>query len=194
MFWSSVSIGGKPTILVVDASRNLEGWEFEFCDRLFTAMRRRGLLVHGSVPVRVEAPEALAQHLKPDTAFNCILLLVHGEGKRVSQEAKLRSYWTWLNSGVLLGPKLFAACTWQSYDPVASREILESTKSFAPLALAPQSSLTPREAGLFFLKFFTELELHSASSITGKMVWFSSSKAKALLQKRRLMGKVEARC
>ncbi len=194
MFWSSVSIGGKPTILVVDASRNLEGWEFEFCDRLFTAMRRRGLLVHGNVPVRVEAPEALAQHLKPDTAFNCILLLGHGEGERVSQEAKLRNYWAWLNSGVLLEPKLFAACTWQSYDPVASREILESPKSFAPLALAPQSPLTPREAGLFFLKFFTALELHSASSITGKMVWFSSSKAKVLLQKRRLMGKVEVRC
>ena len=194
MFWSTVSIVGKPTILVVDASRNLEGWEFEFCDRLFTAMRRRGLLVHGNVPVRVEAPEALAQHLKPDTAFNCILLLGHGEGERVSQEAKLRNYWAWLNSGVLLEPKLFAACTWQSYDPVASREILESTKSFAPLALAPQSPLTPREAGLFFLKFFTELELHSASSITGKRVWFSSSKAKVLLQKRRLMGKVEVRC
>ena len=194
MFWSSVSITGRPTILVVDASRNLEGWEFQFCDRLFTSMRRRGLLVHGSVPVRVEAPEALAQHLKPETAFNCILLLGHGEGEHVPQEAKLRSYWAWLNSGVVVGPKLFAACTWESYDPVTSREILESTESFAPLALAPRSPLTPREASLFFLKFFTELDLHSASSITGKMVWFSFSKAKVLLQKRRLMGKVEMRC
>ena len=194
MLWSSVSIGGKPTILVVDASCNLEGWEFEFCDRLCASMKRRSLLIKGSAPVRVERPEDLLPHLEPQEAFNCILLFGHGEGDHVAPEAKLSSYWAWVNSHVQLSAKLFAACMWESYDPVVSQEILESPKSFAPLALAPQSLLTPREASLFFLKFFTELDLHSSDSITGRMVWFAGSKAKELLRRRRLTGKFGLRC
>ena len=106
----------------------------------------------------------------------------------------MASYWAWLNSQVELPPLVFAACTWESYDPSVSREILESPDTFAPLALAPQSPLTPREASLFLLKFFTELDLHSTDSITGRMVWFSHSKARELLRRRRLAGKVGLRC
>lgn len=193
MLWSSVSIPGKPTTLVVDASCNLKGWEFEFCDRLFATMKRRGLLLKGSAPVRVKQPEDLLPHLEPQEESNCILLFSHGEGERVPPETKLRNYWEWLNSYVRPA-KLFAACTWESYDPEVSQEILKSPRSFAPLALAPQSPLTPHEAGLFSLKFFTEMDLHSGDDITGKMVWFSCSKARELLRRRRLPGKVGVRC
>jgi len=179
---------------MVDASRNLEGWEFEFCDRLYASMRRRGLLLKGSAPARVEQPEDLASHLEPQDAFNCILLFGHGDGEHVPHGADLRGYWAWLNSHTTLSPKLFAVCTWESYDPVTGQEILESPNSFAPLALAPQSPLTPREASLFFLKFFTEMELHSSDSVTGRMAWFSCSKARELLRRRRLPGKVGLRC
>ena len=44
------------------------------------------------------------------------------------------------------------------------------------------------------LKFFTEMGLHSSDDITGKMVWFSCSKARELLRRRRLVGKVGVRC
>ena len=194
MMWRSVSIPGKPTILMVDASRNLMGWEFEFCDRLGTNMRRRGLLLKDSAPVRVDWPEDLAPHLEPQDTFNCILLFSHAEGEQVPPGARLTNYWSWLNQQVALPPKLFASCTWENYDPDTTREILESPDSFAPLALAPESPLTPREAGLFFLKFFTELALHSVDAVTGRMVWFSSSKARELLRRRRMAGKLGVRC
>ena len=194
MMWSSVSIAGKPTILVVDASHNLEGWELEFCDRLYTSMSRRGLHLKGNAPVRVERPEDLASDLEAQEAFNCILLFAHEESEGAPPGAGLRSYWSWLDSYAGLHPVLFGGCSWEGYDPTASQEILESPESFAPLALVPQSPLTPREAGLFFLKFFTELELHSTDSITGRMVWFSCSKARELLRRRRLTGKFGMRC
>lgn len=193
MLWSSVSIPGKPTILVVDASCNLGGWEFEFCDRLFATMKRRNLLLQGGTPSRVERPDDLLAHLEPQEAFNCILLFSQADATPLPPEATLRNYWEWLNSHIRL-PKLFAACTWERYDPEMSQEILKSPKTFAPLALAPQSPLTPREAGLFSLKFFTEMDLHSSDSVTGKMVWFSCSKARELLRRRRLSGKVGVRC
>jgi len=193
MLWNSVSIPGKPNILVVDASCNLGGWESEFCDRLFATMKRRKLLLQGSAPVRIPQPNALLPYLEPQEAFNCILLFSHGEGDYVPPESKLSNYWEWLKCHVS-PPKLFAACTWESYDPRVSQEILKSPQTFAPLALAQQSPLTPREAGLFSLKFFTEMDLHSSDSVTGKMVWFSCSKARELLRRRRLPGKVGVRC
>ena len=203
MLWSSVSIAGKPVILVVDASGNKGGWEFAFSDRLFSSLARRGLLLKGNGPIHVEEPESLLPHLVPRESFNCILLFAsadraHGEEAQGEKEgrprAHLASYWAWLNTQVQLHPLLLAACAWESYDPVVSQEILESPDSFAPLALAPQSPVTPREASLFFLKFFTEMDLHSTDSITGRMVWFSHSKAKELLRRRRLTGKVGLRC
>ena len=190
MLWSSTSISGKPTILVVDASCNAAGWESEFCDRIFAAMKRRGLLLRGSSPVRVEDPGFLRPHLEPDEGPNCIFLLSHGNE---ATAAGLKSYWEWLNS-YSQPAKLFASCTWESYDPELTQEILKSPRTFAPLALAQQSPLTPREAGLFMLKFFTEMGLHSSDDITGKMVWFSCSKARELLRRRRLVGKVGVRC
>ncbi len=194
MLWSSVSIAGNPTILVVDASHNLRGWEFEACDHVFSSMKRRRLLLKGSEPVQVECPDDLVPHLEPLDEYNCILLFSHGEGELVASDSNLRGYWELLNSYCTTSPKLFAACSWDSYDSEVSQEILDSPQSFAPLALAPQSPLTPREGFLFSLKFFTELNLHSEESITGKMVWFSCSKARELLRRRYLSGKVGLRC
>ncbi len=194
MMWSTVSIADKPTTLLVDASRNVQGWEAEFCDRFFASMKRRDLSLIGSAPIRVGDAEELTSCMRHQEEFNCILLFGHGEGEKDAPWANLRSYWEWLSSRAGLSPKLFAACTWESYDPEVSQEILESPNSFAPRALAPQSALTPREAGLFYLKFFTELYDHSIDSITGKMAWFSHSKARALPRRRKLPGSVGVRC
>ena len=73
-------------------------------------------------------------------------------------------------------------------------ELLRGSTDLAPFALAPTSPLTPREAGLYFLKFFIELHLHAPSEISGRMVWFSASKAAALLRRRGLAGTVGVRC
>ena len=175
-------------MLLVDASRNLAGWEFEFCDRLFTAMARRGLGLEGSRALRVSAPEQLAPHLRSLERASCLLLLGHGEATAPSAALEIRSYVAWLEANVP-GPKLLAVCSWQHYDPALSEELLKAPSDFAPLALAQQSPVTAREAGLFFLKFFTELHLHSESQMSGRMAWFSWSKAKELLSRRRLEGR-----
>ena len=182
----SVTIPGKPTILLIDGSRNLEGWESSFCERLLSRMVRHEIHLATDLPVRTEKPGELIPSFNPEDGFNCILLLCHGAGERVSQEAKLSSYWEWLNRYPWQSPKLFAALTWQSYDPHASRDILESSNSFAPVALVPTSSITPRLGGLFFVKFFAELHLHSFDSISGGMARFSYAKARHLLERRGL--------
>ena len=97
MLGSSITIPGKPTILLIDGSRNLEGWETSFCERLLNSLLRRGIHLVSNIPVRIEKPEELVPHLEQEDGFNCILLLCHGEGEQVSQEAKLISYWEWLN-------------------------------------------------------------------------------------------------
>ncbi len=55
--WSPTVIETPPVVLLVDASRNLAGWESEFCDRLFTAMTRQGLGLVGSSSLRLSEPE-----------------------------------------------------------------------------------------------------------------------------------------
>ena len=194
MFWRPITITGRPTLLVIDASCNLGGWENAFCDRIFSIFQRRGLLLKDNALARVQRPSELGPHLQPEEAFNCILLFSHGKEQDGASGAGLKDYWKWFSDHSWTSPKLFAACTWESHDPVVSGEILESPQTFAPLALAAQSPLTPREAGLYFMKFFAEIDLHTSDTLTGRMVWFSASKAKELLRRRSLMGNVGVRC
>ena len=194
MLWSSASIPGRPALLVVDASHNLHGWESEFCDRLYAGLRRRGLCLKSEEPVRVTQPGQLAPLLEGASPFNSILLLGHGVEEGLAEDARLDGYWEWLNRQEGLPQLLLAVCMWESYDAALSEKVLDTRDGFAPLAVAQKSPLTVREASLYFLKFFTELDLHSADEITGRMAWFADSKARELLKRRRLPGVVGARC
>ena len=185
--WSPTVIETPPVVLLVDASRNLAGWESEFCDRLFSAMVRRGLRLVGSSSLRVSGLKQLKPHLRALERASCVLLVGHGEETAPSAAHEIQSHVAWLKVNVI-GPKLLAVCSWQNYDPALTEELLKAPSDFAPLALAQQSPVTAREAGLFFLKFFSELDLHSENQMSGRMAWFSWSKAKELLNRRRLEG------
>ena len=141
----------------------------------------------GSGPLEVEGPPQLEPHLWALDDGSCVLLVGHGEETAPSAAAEMQRYVAWLTANVA-GPKLLAVCSWQDYDPALTEELLKAPSDFAPLALAQQSPVTAREAGLFFLKFFSELHLHSEGQISGRMTWFSWSKAKELLNRRRLEG------
>ena len=177
--WSSVTIPGRPTVLVIDATNNLAGWEHEFTDRLFNSLKKSELQLIGDAPIRI----ARIQELEPflSQQFNCMILFSYGE--------QMKTHWRWLQAQTNLSPKLFAACMCEFYDAEVSQKILQSQQTFASIAVVPQSIASPRETGLFLLKFFTELNLHSQDNITGKMAWFSFSKATALLKKRRYTAK-----
>ena len=190
--WSPASINGRPRLLLIDGSRDLAGWEASFCDRLFAGLKRR-LAVAGEGPLRAAAPDALLRYVELLRQANCLLVVGHGGQTDPPAWAELLGYWEWLRSHVD-GPKLFAGCSWQSYDPRLSQAVLDKTGAFAPLALVPQAPVEPRTAGLYLLKFFTELALHSEERVTGKMVWFSASKARELLKRRGLTGAFSVRC
>ena len=189
--WSPTSIPGKPALLVADASRNVEGWESDFGARLYSSLSRRGMGLVGDGPITARDPDDLLARLGSLGGYNCILLLGHGSE---DPQDGVAGHWARLATWEALPPLLLALCTWDQYDPSLSRRVLEPSEGPAAFALAPQSPLTAREAGLFYLKFFTELDLHSTDAISGRMVWFAWSKAKELLRKRKLQGVVGARC
>jgi len=194
MFWSETSIPGKPRVLVVDSSRNVQGWEADYCRRIFDVLGRKGVQLAGNGPLQVARPQELSEALLDQVAFNCIFLVSHGVATDVPQESNLGSFWDWLSRHDELTPKLLAVCTWEDPDLDTGQSILTAEDSFAQFAIVPQSSLTPRAAGLYFMKFFTELDMHAPEEITGKIVWFSRSKARELLRKRHLPGEIGMRC
>ena len=194
MFWSQTTIPDKASTLVVDGSQNVQGWEAEFCDRLFTVFGRKGMHLFGDSPLRVERPDDLSHAIYDQETFNCIFLIGHDGNSELPETSKLRSFWGWLSSNEDLTPKLLAVCTCDGYDPETSQLILSAEGTFAQLAVVQQSPLSPRAAGLFFMKFFSELNDHTADAITGKMVWFSYSKAREILRRRRLSGELGMRC
>jgi hypothetical protein len=179
--------------MIVDASHNLHGWESRFCDRIYSSLRKRGLCLKSEGPVGVHGPDELEPHLE-DAGLNSVLLLGHGTEEGLAPGERMGAYWAWLAAREWLPPLLLAVCTWESYDPALTDRVLGASDGFAPMAVAQRSPLSPREAGLYFLKFFTELDLHSEEAITGRMVWFSDSKARELLKRRRLPGLLAVRC
>ena len=183
--WSATAIEGPPLVLLVDASRNVAGWESEVCSRLFTAMTRRGIKLLEEGPLGMSGPDDLKGHLESLASANCILLLGHGGETMPPADVEVRGYWDWLRANVA-GPKLFVCCSWESYGSDLTEQILKVPNEFAPIAIAQQSPVTAREGALFFLKFFIELHLHSEEQMTARMAWFSWSKAKELLKRRRL--------
>ena len=192
MFWSQTTIPGKPRLLIVDGSRNVLGWESQFCDRISNVLARKevGLVTGGAV--RPNGPEELASLLR-DQQANCIFLLCHGYSQD-GQTATLEDYWKWLAGQNGLSETLLAVCTYEGHDPETAQAIMDAGDGFAKLAVAQQSDMSLRAAGLFFMKFFTELDLHAYDSITGKMVWFSHSKAREILKRRDLPGRMGLRC
>ncbi|MCH8350080.1 MAG: hypothetical protein IIB29_07490 [Chloroflexi bacterium] len=143
--------------------------------------------------MRARNPEDLAEPWRDQDSFNCIFLACHGKATQAGPTG-LVAYWDWLSNQQGLDPKLLAVCTWEDHDADTSESILASEDNVASLAIAPQSPLSPRAAGLFYMKFFTELGDHSSDSINGRMVWFSCTKARELLRRRRLPGQIGMRC
>lgn len=124
---------------------------------------------------------------------NSLLLIAYGEEGASGASIGLGNCWTWLKAN-LEEPVLLSVCSLGVPDSEVGHAILKGDDAMAPLAVVQETAMTPRAAGLFFLKFFTELQLHSEDSITGKMVWFSAVKAKELLKRRKLEGRVGVKC
>ena len=190
--WSPVAIHGSPKLLIIDASDGTDNWEALFGMRLFNALNRKIDMV-GTRPLKIKLPTKFPDLEEQFQQANCIFLFVRGGVNEPPSWSRLMDYWSWLNTNVH-EPKLFVGCAWEDYHPKMSQMILKQETHFAPIALVPEQGVTAREIGLFSLKFFAELGLHSNDEITGKMAWFSTSKAKEMMKRRGLDVKVGLRC
>jgi hypothetical protein len=166
--WSSISIPGIPRILMADDTQNQQGWEHAFSDRLYQSLKKSGLQMEADAPLHASGNQ-LSEY-----QFNCLLIFAHSPTD-VLETLRPQN----------LSPHLLAICSTDGFDAESGESILKSNPATSPIIIVPLSAMSPREAGLFYLKFFTELKLHSKDSISGKMVWFSFSKAKELLKRRR---------
>ncbi len=187
VFWGQASVAGRPRVLVLDATRDREGWEAETCARVSDSLVRRDIPVLAGGPITVRSPDDLEGILRPHDRYNCIFLCANADG-----EAPVGDHWAALRSTLDGTRKLLAVCTWQGYDARTTEEVLAPASTFAVLAVSQQSPMTGRAAALFYMKFFAELDLHAEAtdSMTGKMVWFGHSKAREILRRRHYEGRV----
>jgi hypothetical protein len=190
LFWSEVTVQGRPRVLLLDAVSDRDGWEAEATQRIAASLVRRDIPVVGGTPVVVAGAGDIAAAIEPTGDFNCIFLTARAEGSPTAAEC-----WRALQDGLAGEIKLFAMCTWDSADPVVSAEVLGGEETFAPVAVAQQEPMSGRGASLFFMKFFAELDMHSEStnSMSGKMVWFGHSKAREIMRRRHYDGRVGLR-
>lgn len=170
--WSSVSVAGVPRILMIDVTG-----EYAFSERLYQSLKKAGLQMESNAPLHTFPKQSSVYQ------FNCLLIFAHS-AKDVFETIAPQ----------YLSSYLLAVCSTDGFDLKSGESILKSDPPIAPIVIAPLSTMSLREAGLFYLKFFTELKLHSKDSISGKMVWFSVSKAKELLKRRRYAAKFGVRC
>ncbi|MBI3953331.1 MAG: hypothetical protein HY330_02345 [Chloroflexi bacterium] len=182
------TVPGRPTVLVLDATQNLQGWEFELAERGVKALRRRQVQVWGERPWRPANAEEMERSLPPPQDFNCLFLLAHGPGDATPASATARAYWDRLVAQQALAAKLIAVAPIQPYDAALSKEVLRPGGPGA-IALAPTTELSARDVVIFFVKFFYELDLHARDSITGTMAQFAYFKAQRLVR-----NKVGLRC
>ena len=190
LFWSDVTVPGRPRVLVLDAVPDGSGWEAEACRRIAASLVRRDIAVVGGSPLPVAGADDIRSAIEISSNFNCVFVCARADASPSAADC-----WGVLRTCLAGESKLFAMCTWDSADPGLSADVLRAEETFAPIAVAQQEPMTGRGASLFFMKFFVELDMHSesTSSMTGKMVWFGHSKAREIMRRRHYEGRVGLR-
>lgn len=70
----------RPLVLLIDGTKNVHGWEYEFSDKLWRSLHDDGVPMVGDGPVRLASALALGETLAdvPQDAELALLLFVHG--------------------------------------------------------------------------------------------------------------------
>jgi hypothetical protein len=178
---STTSIERPLKLLLVDATNNEEDWEYEVATKLLAVLGKRGVALVEALPLQVASASELDIYHESLEAASCVVLLGSSHG---SPDVCLDS-WNWLGTHIT-DSTLAVVCLWGEPNQSLTELILKSHPAWAPVALAQESNVAPRDGALFLLKFITELELHSDSRMTGRMAWFAWKKAAELLKRRGL--------
>jgi len=190
LFWSDVTVLGRPRVLIIDAVQDIDSWEAEASEKIAASLVRRDIPVIGGKPVHVAGAADIAAAVRSADDFNCVFLTARADASLSAAEC-----WNTLNDCLKGKTKLLAMCTWDSADADVAADVMARADSFAPIAVAQQEPMSGRGASLFFMKFFAELDMHSeaSNSMTGKMVWFGHSKAREIMRRRHYDGRVGLR-
>ena len=166
-------------VLLIDATGNVGGFEWETSSRLLSALGRRGVALVDVEPLKVEDVSDIGRRTDALSTATCVVLLASEQGP----PGRGLAVWEWIGSNVA-GPKLAAVCQWGAQDPALTDAVLKAPSAWAPIGIAPETAVGPREGGLFLLKFLTEMDLHSDERMTGRMAWFAWRKADELVKRR----------
>ena len=166
-------------VLVVDATENVEGFEWEVASRLLAVLGKRGVALVDDEPLKVADVSDIGRRADAVSAATCVVLL----GSEHGPPGRGLAVWEWIGSNVA-GPKLAVVCQWGAGDWRLTDAVLEAPTRWAPIGIAQESAVSPREGGLFLLKFLTEMDLHSDERMSGRMAWFSWKKADELVKRR----------
>ena len=179
---------GRPLVLVVDATQNLQGWEQKASDRVFRSMKRRKVQVLGAGPERPTSPSEFEALIASWPVFNCLILAGQGRGDDVDASAALKSYWDVLRRKQdEISLAVVATWTCGRPDPRVKEEVIRA-RDLAPIALASEEDLNAHEAFVFFSRFFEELDLHCPTVINAPMARFAYIKTRHFAK-----GKMEIR-
>ena len=181
--FSTSAIERSLCLLLIDATGNSGGWEWDVSDKLMRVLGKRGLVLAEEQVIAITSVSDLAAHASSLGAASCVVLFCSGDDVDV---------WHWLTTNVN-GSKLAVVCQWGDQARVMADAVLKVPDAWAPIAVAADSAVAPREGALFLLKFLTELNLHSDNRMTGRMAWFAWTKANELLKRRRMTARFELR-
>ncbi len=164
------------SLLLIDSTCNAQGWEWSVSRRLVSVLAKRGVVFADEEVIAITEANELENHLLSLETATCVVLLSRGDNQGV---------WDWLQAKID-SPKIAVVCHWGEATPDLTDAVLKAVGGWAPIAVAPESAIEPREGALFLLKFLTEMYLHSNGRMTGRMVWFAWRKANELLKRRRM--------
>jgi hypothetical protein len=167
---------GPLKILIVDVTRNANGFEHEVSSHMTAELIQRGVPVTDNSPALVDDEMQFSNAFSSAGSFSVALLVAHGAedlgGDEASQLAGPGSADEWFSTAALteqMQDKLLLLCVCHGYSPDPIDAFVRDT-SIVLSIVAPTSALEASEAEAFFPNFLEALQPTSAIEIDPTVV------------------------
>ena len=170
------STPGPLRVLIVDVTRNLNGFEYQVSENIKVALLRGGVPVTANSPALVVDELGFSSAFSDAGEFSAILLVAHGAEDEGGQDASFvegpGSVDEWFSVAALteqMQDKLLLLCVCHGHCQDAIDAFVLDTSLCLSL-VAPNSELTTSEAEAFFPNFLMMLQPTSAKEIDPKTI------------------------
>lgn len=153
--------------MLIDGTKNVHGWEYEFSDKLWQSLHKEGVRMVGDGPVRLTSALQLGDALSvaPRDTELSLLLFVHGVRKDQKPDgSSVYAYGCWFVVHPASSVRLFTLCVCREMERGFATEIAQSGGGI-PYKIVPNRNLSLEEAEQFFYAFFRELTACAKSRI-----------------------------